>query len=406
VSAAGFAFVGLAAFALPRFLESRALSRRSSYVIHALVAFVLIHSVIRVTFSSDIAFWNLRWVVDFVRDADTGEGGGGRGLVAAILLLALWIREVWRASDEVDLEMATRTIALPFALVLVTVVIGSGSERAGIIARGGAAFFAAAVVALAFAQLALSGANFGSIRAGGTTGVLLLGTAGGTMLSLLVLGVLFGLAGDFLLRALAAVVTVVLTIVLTPPLWIIEKLFQLLLSGAEFPEIGPPRVERPEGTDTGHEDRSLGERVALFSGRSLALLATMVAIGLVVWFVTRLARRRGPPDPAAPEREAAGGIGQDLRAGLRSLFRGGGGQRARLPGVAGLYLEVLRTAADRGHQRPLAITPREFQPELREAFAAPVTDEISAAYVEAAYAGREPARDAVDDLARRWRDSR
>ena len=51
------------------------------------------------------------------------------------------------------------------------------------------------------------------------------------------------------------------------------------------------------------------------------------------------------------------------------------------------------------------ITAAEFAPELAETFHTPVTDEITAAFQEARYAGRDPDPRTLADLERRWREA-
>lgn len=405
VNALAFVLAGLAAYGLPRFLDTRHAGRRAGFAITVLTAFILIHGAVRIAFAGDLAIWSFQWAVDFVEKADTSSDGGGRAILAVALLAALWARESWRATDEVDLELATRTIALPFGVVLFCVLAGSGTERAGVIARGGAAFFAVAVISLALAQLALSGATFGAIRAGSTTAFLLFATAAGSLASVLLIGVLFGLIGDQLFDVLGAVLTVLLTALLVPPFWLMEQLFSLLFSGAQFPQFQVPEIEQAPAEQHEGESRSFVQNVALFGGRSIALVLALGLVAGLVWFVTRYARRRGPGGLPPPERAGAGGLGEDLRAGLRGLFTGRR-RSASLQGVAALYQDVLHSAAGRGQPRPDADTPHEFAPALRSTFATPVTDEITAAYEEAAYAGREPGPATLSALERRWRDLR
>ncbi len=89
---------------------------------------------------------------------------------------------------------------------------------------------------------------------------------------------------------------------------------------------------------------------------------------------------------------------------FKSLFSR---KRAPEPGHATteatrLYLEVLHKAETAGHQRPAGQTAHEFAPELHETFATPVTDDITAAFEAARYAGREPDARAVEEMRQRW----
>jgi hypothetical protein len=105
----------------------------------------------------------------------------------------------------------------------------------------------------------------------------------------------------------------------------------------------------------------------------------------------------------------AGSAGEDLRSLWRSVFRRGGDSRttaASQSGTVRLYRQVLDHAAERGRPKNPAETPREFAPVLSSTFHAGVTDEITAAFHEARYAGREPDPRTLAELERRWREAR
>ena len=70
-----------------------------------------------------------------------------------------------------------------------------------------------------------------------------------------------------------------------------------------------------------------------------------------------------------------------------------------------LYLEVLESARQAGTPRAASRTPHEFAPALIDAFHRDVTDEITAAFEHARYAGRAPDPAALADLRRRWKAS-
>ncbi|MGH7753015.1 MAG: DUF4129 domain-containing protein, partial [Gemmatimonadales bacterium] len=57
-----------------------------------------------------------------------------------------------------------------------------------------------------------------------------------------------------------------------------------------------------------------------------------------------------------------------------------------------------------GHARRPGETPAEFAPVLEDTFHRPVTDEITHAYEQARYAGREPDGAALAALEHRWRE--
>jgi hypothetical protein len=68
-----------------------------------------------------------------------------------------------------------------------------------------------------------------------------------------------------------------------------------------------------------------------------------------------------------------------------------------------LYLDVLSRSERDGHPRGPGETPSEFAPVLTSAYGSPVTDDITRAFEEARYAGREPDERLVHDLHERWK---
>jgi hypothetical protein len=141
--------------------------------------------------------------------------------------------------------------------------------------------------------------------------------------------------------------------------------------------------------------------------RSALILGIILAAVAVVLYFTRLRRRVRALEEAGPLRGSAGTIREDLASLFRSLLPGGraGGAARGGAGAARLYQEVLRRAEQTGHAREPAETPSEFAPELLQAFHSAVTDEITAAYEQARYAGREPDPATLAALERRWRES-
>jgi hypothetical protein len=64
---------------------------------------------------------------------------------------------------------------------------------------------------------------------------------------------------------------------------------------------------------------------------------------------------------------------------------------------------VLARAEERGHARKLDRTPDEHAPELRRIFDSSVTDDITLAFEQDRYAGREPDPAFLSELEERWR---
>jgi len=300
-----------------------------------------------------------------------------------------------------------RSVGLPFIVVTAVLIIAAAGDRTAEVARAGAAFYACAMLALALSQLALSGATFGEMRAGGTTLVLLAATAGATIACVIVFWILFGILAPVIGPPLGDITEAVLTVVLYPIAWVMEKIARFIFSGAglENLDITGPIQEGAEEAGNGDEDEtSTAERAGLFLLRGLALVIVLAAIaGVIAWY-TRFRKRQRSQELAPGERGSSGSLGHDLR----DLLRFGRG-RQRAPGPApsspavALYRDVLAAAERTGLERAPAQTAEDLAPRLHSLFPAAATDEITQLFEEARYAGREPSPAEVAALAERWR---
>ena len=401
---AGWMFVAIAlvAFGLPRLIEGYGLSPRKMQAIVAAAGMLLIYAVVRYSVAGDLALWQLGWVGEFVR-GDTDPSVGGRAFFAAALTIALWVRTSIRFRDEVEVESISRQVALPFVLVTGLMVLGAATNRAPEVARAGAAFYALAIIALALSQLSLSGATIGHIRSGGVTAALLAATAVFVVAGLLLAGLVFGLLGPLLGPAFGRAVTNVLTIVLTPFSWALSNLFKLLFrGGAGLPNLNPAAVpnQKPTSPNAGY---SPAHRYAVDALRGAALLIIIAVAAGGVWLVIRLRNRVRDLHREDHAVASAGSFGDDVRDLLGSLFRRGAGRNAGQPSeMTKLYLDVLRRAEQTGQPRAPGETPTEIAPRLTTAFRAAVTDDITRAFEEARYAGREPDPRTLAELQERW----
>lgn len=402
VSAWLFVLVAVVAFALPRILEDYNLSPRKLQATVAAVGMLLIYGIVRYTVAGDLRLWDIGWAGTFIR-GNTDASAGGRAFFAAVLTLALWARTSINFRDEVEVESITRKVGVPFAVVTVLMLVGAPTARAPEVARAGAAFYALAVIALAFSQLSLSGATMGEVRAGGTTAVLLAVTGAVVAGGLLLAGLIFGLLGPLLGPAFGRAVTDVLTIVLTPFSWLLSNFFKFLFSGSSgIPNLNPGQVPPPKAPAQGGAD-SEAHRAAIYGLRALALVLIVGGAAVSVWLFIKLRNRvRG----ARAEDHAvgtAGSFGEDVRNLLGALFHRGPARPAnRGSEMTRLYLEVLRRAEQNGQQRLLGETPAEIAPRLTSTFRAVVTDDITRAFEEARYAGREPDARTMAELQQRW----
>ena len=190
-----FAITALAGFAVPRFVEGFDLPAGRAYAITGAVGLLLIYALTRITVVGDIAIWDLSWIGDFLRDSQEAAQRGGHAIVGAVLLLVVWARANLRAADDIEMETMPRLVTIPFAITTAVVILGAMGDRSGEVGRAGAAFYVFAVLALVCSQLSLSGATYGDMRAGGTAGILLAGTAAVALAALLVIGLFVAVLG-------------------------------------------------------------------------------------------------------------------------------------------------------------------------------------------------------------------
>ena len=414
-SAVTFAIVGLVGLALPRLGSELALSPRNSYIVSALISAVVFYGALRIEFAGDLTLWDWTWVADFLSNAEQTVRDNAPALFGGGFLALCFARGIWRGGEDLELEYLPRSLSLPLVVVLLLVVFGAGSDRAANVGRGAAAFFAFAVIAMALSQAALSGATFGNLRAGSVTGILLAWTGIATVLGLLVFGVIIGLVGEQLGTAIYTVLEVVLYIVLTPIAWVLVWFFDLIIPDTvldeeqlqELPESLLPAAEAEGGLDDEDEGDPAWQRLLVLVARLGILgLALAMLAGLFV-LVIRLRRRGALRRAGDVAVTTSGSFGADLMAGMRSLFsREQQDARPQPDGIYRLYGEVLGDADRRGAHRQPGQTPEEFMPSLTRVYHTHLTDEITAAFEQARYAGREVDPRVVAELSNRWEQSR
>jgi hypothetical protein len=407
IPAYAFVLIALLGFLVPRAAEWLDLRPRVAAAAIGVVAYTALYGTLRVQFAGDFALWDLSWIADFIRDPEMTLEGNSNILVGALLVVAVWARSVYRSSADIEPETLTRTVTIPFIVVTAVLVLSVYTERAGEVARGGAAYYVAALLALAFGQLSLSGASFGDLRAGSTVATLLLATLGAAAACVVAFWLVFGLVGPVVGPWLETAIFYGLAGILWPVAWLLDKVLGFILGGIggfEPIEITPATL-RDVAEREPSESSSPVERGGVYLTRVLMLVVALGGLALLVAWLTRLRRRARQP---GLDGEAAG-IGGALQEDLRSLF--GSILRRPQPAAAGppstparrLYIEVLARAATHGADRHSDETPAEFAPRLSEAFHSPITDEITAAFMQSRYAGREPDPRVVAELERRWR---
>jgi hypothetical protein len=382
-----FVLLGVIGYGLPRLVDA---GRRTG-VLSAVVAGFVIYLALRITVAGDMALWDFGWVRDFVNQDDDRALATGAVVASMLILGGAWVRAALQSDEGVELETVPSTLAWSFMLVTIVVVAATASDRSAEVARAAAAFYGVAVVALACSQLALSGATFGDLRAGGTVSLLLGITAGVTALGVLLSWLLLGTAGPVIGPPLARVTEVVLYAVLFPPAWLIEKIVSFIFSGgnAEGFELTNFAREVAEGRGEGAGEPAAGERIAAYSLRAFALIVVL-AIGAVVaaWVARRMGRgRRG---------FSQGGVSTpsgSLASDLLGLFRKNPSPAPAPEGdtpARRLYVAMLHDAERAGRARGVAETPREFAPHAREALHTEAVLPATALFIESRYAGREP----------------
>lgn len=405
IGAWAFILITLVAFSGPDFLRGFGLSDRAARITMVVVALVLFYVILRIEYVGDLRFYDLSWIKDSVVSPAASSNNGSRSIVGIVILLAAWVRASLKANDEIDLENVARQVALPFGVVTMVIILGAWADRAPEIARGAIFFYGFEVLALACSQLALSGATIGEVRSGGVISMLLAGTAGIVLVSLVGLTIFFAFVGPIIGPPLGSALSTVLTIVLTPIAWVLEKFFSAFLGNADpFTNINPAIIQgepQKEAAKQAHHSGLFDAGIYLLRALALLILLGLLAFG--IWFVTKLRNRTREPQPADTAASRAGGLGDDLGSLFRSVFRRGPAREKRtIDGVSRLYRDVLDRAEQDARPRLAGETANEFAPVLADTFQSNVTDEITSAFVEARYAGREPDERTLKDLERRW----
>ncbi len=351
VSAWAFALVALAGYGLPRLVDGFDLGPRAGYALTGALGTVLIYLMLRITLFGDVAIWQLGWIPDFLGDAQSTAEAGGHAIMGAILLIATWARGTLRSAEEIEMESIPRSVAIPFAIVTTFVVFGAATDRSGEVARAGAAFYVFAILSLTCSQLAMSGATFGEMRAGGTAATLLLGTAVVAVVGLAFIALVTSILGPVIGPVISKATQVTLTIILTPFAWVLTRLFEALFAGANpFPNFAEAAVETSrEAGNPEESERSGASKAALFFMRALALLVMIAVVALLMTVFVRLRKRSA--DRLADDRESSA-IG-DLRSDLGSMFRSLlGRKRAREPGEATTEATRLTSRCSRKLNKP------------------------------------------------------
>ena len=414
VSAPAFVVIAFVSYFAPAVLDWFGAGAGKRALAVGVIGLLFLYGALRLQYAGDLALWDFGWLTDFVLRTGTIKEWIPAVITSSFLLVMLWAWAAWRSRSGVWIENAPRALAPPFALVTVALLVSAGSEQAEYVTRGGVVFYGVALAALACSQLSQSGSNMGSLRSGGVTTALLAGTAAFAVLGVLLVGVLLEPLIDLLSTPASAVgrgIAWFLTYaVFIPIAWVLTNFFEFILGllgvGGDSE---PPQNEVPVPPETGEganqaSGDSLATRAARYTLAGGTIFLGVAAVAALIFILAVLRRRAADRGPDASESEAAGSLAEDLRGAARNLLRR---ERRREPageGVTRLYLEVLESARRGGAPRREAQTPHEFAPVLISAFQRDVTDEITAAFEYARYAGRPPDESTLADLRRRWED--
>ena len=414
VSAPAFVIVGILAFLLPSAFDWFAVEGGKRIAAIGVLGLIVLYAAMRIQYAGDLFLWDFGWLVDFVTATGTVRDWVIPVMTSSVLLVVTWARSGWRSRSGIWLETAPRSLAIPFALVTIALLVSAGSELSQIVTRGGVVFYGIALAGLATSQLAQSGSGIGGLRSGGVTTLMLAGTAAFAVLGVILIGIVL----EPLLNVLAPPAAVVGNAIgwflyytlFYPITWVITQILEFILGflggGGEPPEIQLPETP-PEATEAagqgGDEPESFAERATRWGLAAGAIFLGVLGVAAVVFILAMLRRRDDEDDSGASESEHAGNLGEDLRDAARSLFRRDRGRRRPTgEGVVRLYQEVLQSADRAGRPRAASQTPHEFAPILLNAFHREVTDDITAAFEHARYSGRPPTEADLADLRRRW----
>ena len=416
VSAPGFLVIAFAAFLAPAALDWFAVERGRRALAIGVLGLLVFYGALRLQYGGDLALWDFGWLADFVTETGKVRDWIAPVLVSSVLLLATWARAAWRARSGVWLGNAPRSLAAPFALVTLALLLSAPSEQAEVVTRAGVIFYGVALAALACSQLSQSGSGIGGLRSGGVTTLMLAGTGAFAVIGVLLVGVLLDplvdAIGPPLVAAARGIAWLITYALFYPIAWVLEHLFDFLgwlfgSSDGDEQEIeAPAPILGTEGADAlTDEGESLAARVTRYTLAGGAVFLGVAVVAGLIFILAILRRRAAAADSGDSESERIGGLGDDLRDAARNLFR-----RERRPEPAGegavrLYLDVLDSARRAGAERARSQTAHEFAPVLLDAFHRDVTDEITAAFEYARYAGRPPDAAALADLRRRWEQS-
>ena len=407
-------------FFLPKLVENISISwvRKAAFpVIIGLLALIIC---LRIEFAGDLYLFDFSWILRLIRaEADIGAHTVAF-CVSSIVLFVAWLRATYHASNGIELENLPRVVAFPFLIVAILLAVSTVADVGTITIWSGIAYIALTLCSLAGAQLSRSGAEFGDVRAGGVTSIMLGLTLAITLFLVIFSGFVFeilvdNLAPFFTGPFIDAIWTVFYYALIVPIGWIMIHIvdfifwFLALLGGNEQESL---EIQLPAALDVPLGESEVGENQGesawnrwgryAFGGGMLGIVVTIVV--LVMFLTMRWYKRHVNEDDTTGNAERAGSLMEELKSFASNFtFRTRSNKKSsHFTGAIRLYLDLLADASSRGLDRPESKTSREFEPELVETYRDDFPKQITKLFEEERYASRQARLEDVNKAREFW----
>jgi len=416
--APSFAVVALAAagsFGLARLLQRTDLDEGTLRIIGVSAVVGVLFVALRIEYAPDDWLWEAGWLADLITDAGAALDGNRHVAAGVVGLGILCARGITRGHDsEIEPDAVMSSASFGLIAVLVAALTQPDTREPS---SWGAYAFAYGIIALVTLTVfrapepeqplwQFAGRwSWGLAGAGGAAfAVALLAAAidPDAFGFLAPLGDPLRAAGEAFGRYVLAPLFWLISLPFLAVRWVLEVIFGEP-GPREMPEPAPPG-EGPEADED--ENGPLWFRILLAAGTTIGL--TLLAGGALLFLWTLFRRYARTQRRATRDRydtiEPSTSLADDL-AGMLGAFA----RRFRRDPRSGstvavrrLYAEMLDDAAAGGLARPPAATPLAFAPWLEAHYASSLPAEISDAFIESRYGGREIDRARVAGLRARW----
>lgn len=347
---------------------------------------------------------------------DTAEAAGPTAIYGIAFLVAAWGRGIMLSQEWLERPQALRSFTLGLAALVLGLLAGQGTRAQGAVNAASIPMVAFGLLTLALIHLREARPDgAGALRgpwlfiSAGTIAVLALAGAAIGVLPLGPAGWLYDHAIQPVLAAMLVVIVWIMIAIAYPFAWLIAQFL------AAF--VGQTNVQPPKPADVSQDDTSRLLQHGTHGGAAtlfvvlFKLLFVLLLVALISYLAYRLFYRLHRAPGEGEEREALeheGSLRADLLSLLGSLLprRAGGDVRgepelpAELLRVRRVYLHTLDRARERGHPRPAAATPDEFEPELAQALPSGTAEGVTRAFVAARYGRVPPSAERMRELER------